>query len=693
MSVAIAPLPRMQFNQGGVPLNGGLLFTYAAGTTNKLTTYTDYTGNTPNTNPIVLNGNGEANVYMTAGSLYKLTLSPSTDTDPPTNPYWTVDNLYSNTASAIPYADTGGTSDAITGSFVVSSPVLVDGYAVMLDITTPNKTTTPTFAATLNGTLQTARTIVKAFNDINSPIATGELQGRVLLVYDLPNLVWVLINVQPSEWVGIALTPTYVSGTQFTVPGNQTSIFTQYRRLQAVVTAGTIYGGVTTSSYNGGTGLTTVTCMWDSTALDNGLSQVSYSLQNPANSSSPAGYLIQNQTYTAFTTGGTTSAFTITPAPPLAAYTANQRFRVKFNATTVPTTATSGSLIVGQRYTITTFVTSDNFTNVGAGSNASGVTFIATGTTPTNWANGSTLTQAPTLNANALGNVPLAFYNPSGAKTGCGGNTIIANMLNDVEYDGTDMVVINPLQVNPAVNSPLNAKMSVTAAGTSGTFTADQVYLNTALNAPAMVSANYSKTINLSGTGAGGMDTGTAPVSGFVNLYAIATAGGAVSIIAQNASGGSPTIYGGVNMPATYIYSSLIGIWPTNGSSQFVPGLIQWPSPRKFWYKTLTAIFTNHADIVALTSQSISVAVPPAAKTVSCLLNVGTSTANIAFSVTMAADSSGTGYRQYLYPASGFTTTIASTIADVPIITTQTVYVLISSGGGNVSMYVSDYGW
>lgn len=52
---------------------------------------------------------------------------------------------------------------------------------------------------------------------------------------------------------------------------------------------------------------------------------------------------------------------------------------------------TSGSLIVGDTYTIKTFVAGDNFTNVGAGSNSSGVTFIATGTTPTTWTNSSIL--------------------------------------------------------------------------------------------------------------------------------------------------------------------------------------------------------------------------------------------------------------------------------------------------------------
>jgi len=54
---------------------------------------------------------------------------------------------------------------------------------------------------------------------------------------------------------------------------------------------------------------------------------------------------IQAQTYTAFTTAGTATAFTLTPTPALSALTAGQRFRVKMdqaNSGTTPTLAVSG---------------------------------------------------------------------------------------------------------------------------------------------------------------------------------------------------------------------------------------------------------------------------------------------------------------------------------------------------------------
>lgn len=52
---------------------------------------------------------------------------------------------------------------------------------------------------------------------------------------------------------------------------------------------------------------------------------------------------------------------------------------------------TSGVVGTSKIYKIVTFVPGDNFTNIGAASNATGVIFTASGTTPTTWTNGSTL--------------------------------------------------------------------------------------------------------------------------------------------------------------------------------------------------------------------------------------------------------------------------------------------------------------
>ena len=80
--------PKMQFvDSNGAPLVGGKLYTYAAGTTTPLATYTDYGGGTPNANPVILNSRGEASVWL-GTALYKMALYSATDVL-----IWTVDNI------------------------------------------------------------------------------------------------------------------------------------------------------------------------------------------------------------------------------------------------------------------------------------------------------------------------------------------------------------------------------------------------------------------------------------------------------------------------------------------------------------------------------------------------------------------------------------------------------------------------
>lgn len=83
------------FDANSNELGGGKLFVYLAGTTTKATSYTETDGLVANSNPIVLNSRGEvpSGLYVEGGSEYKLVLAPSTDTDPPTSPIWTRDDL------------------------------------------------------------------------------------------------------------------------------------------------------------------------------------------------------------------------------------------------------------------------------------------------------------------------------------------------------------------------------------------------------------------------------------------------------------------------------------------------------------------------------------------------------------------------------------------------------------------------
>ena len=71
----------------------------------------------------------------------------------------------------------------------------------------------------------------------------------------------------------------------------------------------------------------------------------------------------------------------------------------------------SGPLVIGKTYFIASYVAGDDFSNVGAALNEEEITFVATGTTPTEWTNLSILIDVeesyPTLNIfeNTLGTI------------------------------------------------------------------------------------------------------------------------------------------------------------------------------------------------------------------------------------------------------------------------------------------------
>ena len=76
---AISPVPFLQFiDANGNPLSGGKLYTYAAGTTTPLATYTTSAGTITNANPVILDSAGRASVWLAAG-VYKFVLKDSTD--------------------------------------------------------------------------------------------------------------------------------------------------------------------------------------------------------------------------------------------------------------------------------------------------------------------------------------------------------------------------------------------------------------------------------------------------------------------------------------------------------------------------------------------------------------------------------------------------------------------------------------
>ena len=79
------------FDNNGVPLAGGLIYTYQAGSSTPLVTYTDNGGTTANANPIVLDSSGRVpnEIWLLNGYSYKFIITSASGTS-----LITLDNLY-----------------------------------------------------------------------------------------------------------------------------------------------------------------------------------------------------------------------------------------------------------------------------------------------------------------------------------------------------------------------------------------------------------------------------------------------------------------------------------------------------------------------------------------------------------------------------------------------------------------------
>ena len=103
MAVNLSPIGNgfQFFNNDGLPLNAGKIFTYQAGSTTPLSTFTDSSGLIANTNPIILGTDGRppSTIWLTEGFFYKFVLKTSADVT-----IQTYDNLYGIVSATPPSA-------------------------------------------------------------------------------------------------------------------------------------------------------------------------------------------------------------------------------------------------------------------------------------------------------------------------------------------------------------------------------------------------------------------------------------------------------------------------------------------------------------------------------------------------------------------------------------------------------------
>lgn len=183
---SLAPLLKQRFvDSDGNALAGGKIWTYAAGTTTPKATYTDYTAVANNTNPIILNANGEADIWL-ASSFYKFVVMNSSDVV-----QYTVDQVSS----------VGASTD--------------DGTYASGQITLPNNISTPTEIPGLILDTTVGKSYTIKFDVVRS-VTGSELRqvGDVQFNYNTTTTTWDIIPLLQGDDSGTDISVTAFVGVQ-----------------------------------------------------------------------------------------------------------------------------------------------------------------------------------------------------------------------------------------------------------------------------------------------------------------------------------------------------------------------------------------------------------------------------------------------------------------------------------------------
>lgn len=210
MSEIIAPVPVQRYvDNNGNALVGGFLYSYAAGSTTPLATYTDSTGNTQQTNPIVLNFRGECSYWLPPNVSYKFNLTDSAGNQ---IPGWPVDNIVnSQLLSTYGGVDTGNVN-AYVINFAANFTSLVDGIQITW---IPSHTNTGASTININGLGP-----INIVNGDGSALAAGEIQANLPAQILIKGGAAILLNSYVTVDVGSITTSFTGISTSGTVDIN-----------------------------------------------------------------------------------------------------------------------------------------------------------------------------------------------------------------------------------------------------------------------------------------------------------------------------------------------------------------------------------------------------------------------------------------------------------------------------------------
>lgn len=399
-------------DNSGQPLAAGKVYTYSAGTTTPVSLYTSSDKTSSATNPLILDGNGKAQVW--ADGRYKFVVKTAADVT-----LYTLDNLlygFDDTTVLL-----GGISTGSANAQVVSVPATVESYANGQRITFIAGYTN-SGATTLQFNSLSAISIVKG--PTPSSLQAGDLiagqlysctyYGGSFRLENVPtpadvqrSRAQVIASVAGINTITGTLTPAltgYETGEvfRFKAANSSTSAVTinidglgakaiQYNN--AALVAGEIAANV-----------------WHEIVYDGTQFQLLNPAMSAASQSLPASVgQVQGESFIwCGTSGGSANAQTLSPSPAITAYAAGQRF-----------------------------------------------SFIA----------GYTSSSAATLNVSGLGAKNI-YYAPT--KSALKGNEIIAGAIYSVIYDGTQFLLMNTLATGTFTNDQ-NANNKINLYKSRGT--------------------------------------------------------------------------------------------------------------------------------------------------------------------------------------------------------------------------------
>jgi hypothetical protein len=186
-----APQPVFQaWNNSFQPCGGCLLYSYIAGTSTPLATYTDATGGTPNSNPVVLNSAGRANVWFSP-TAYKLVLQTPTGLT-----IYTVDQLIANVSALLALNNTWSGTNTFNGLTTFNSLATFNSGLTSSGPNTLNGGGTlsgtfsgsPTFSGTPNFAAGFTVASLTVTGQIISTLATGTPPFVIASTTNVPNL-------------------------------------------------------------------------------------------------------------------------------------------------------------------------------------------------------------------------------------------------------------------------------------------------------------------------------------------------------------------------------------------------------------------------------------------------------------------------------------------------------------------------